>query len=466
MRILIGTHNVGNNAYTLQEGFKRLGIEATVALITQNHLYQRSPDIDLSPMWKKACEKLSQNRSPGSLLLSIPSLLDYDIYIFISSFTLLPGSLDLPILRQQGKLIISWFPGSDTRYGEYGHRFNQHYGHTLHPNLRTQKTTRFKNIYEVSRLSRWDDSFVNKLHNIRMAEKYSHCIMSNPCANVLALRPYMALVIGYEAKKKSTKITNNTPVIVHAPTCIEFKRTDIIIPCIFKLWATGHAFEFKMLRNVSNTHLLKSLKEADILVDQIACGKTGLLGLEGMATGTAVMGCNDVGAMPIPLVTAPVIRITERNIYDTLSKVIRNKSLRQDIINDGIKYSNFNIHNFDVIAQHVLTSLERSINGDCDYYPTQYSSETDVPRQEVLPEYLKNLNFDIIEEHGIGDITSLEILKKNDQIRNIPDHVTPWNTDNMISHFWGWQSKTSQFPFNQLQIQNDIKDWNNILNEQ
>ena len=449
MKVFIGTLNIGNNGLQIKQGFKEIGIDASVGLVGTDYIYDYSSiDFDLTELYKEGLKKVNIGEDPKELLFESrwKELLDFDIYLFISSHTLLPGALDLPILRHLKKIIISYFPGSDTRYGKHGKEFNRFYGHSFSEDLAQDITTYDATIFQVSKRPRFQDSFVNKLHNIRMAEKYAHMIMSNPCANVLAIRPYMGLVIPFDPENHPPNIPGrDVPVVVHAPTNVLFKRSDIIINAAFEAWAKGSAFELKLLRNVSNTRVKEALHDCDILIDQIACGKTGLLGLEGLTMGCVVLGCNDFGAMPIPNVHSPVIRIDERNIATTLERVVREKETRIELAKAGLDYVNKGFHKAASIAQYIMDSLSRSLEGDFDYYPQQFFENPDPPSHEHMPKYLMNLTVEIMEEYGVNNTASIARLKENNQISSIPT-ASEWDTSKMAKHPWGFQSANAIFP--------------------
>jgi hypothetical protein len=118
MRILIGTHNIANNAFVLAKGFNELGFDTTVAIAFHNPYYKViGNSVDIIDLYQSATAARTEEEALDLLTTEKWSfLLEYDLYIFISSHSLLPGNVDLKLLKQLGKLVISWNCGSEFRY--------------------------------------------------------------------------------------------------------------------------------------------------------------------------------------------------------------------------------------------------------------------------------------------------------------------------------------------------------------
>ena len=63
---------------------------------------------------------------------------------------------------------------------------------------------------------------------------------------------------------------------------------DIIINAVDELRKEGYRINFILIENMKNSEVLKILREADILVEQLITGY-GLNAIEGMASGAAVL---------------------------------------------------------------------------------------------------------------------------------------------------------------------------------
>jgi hypothetical protein len=127
------------------------------------------------------------------------------------------------------------------------------------------------------------------------------------------------------------------PHIVHAPTNRSFKKTENITQSLENLRAEGVPFTFELLEDRPNQEVLWALSDADILIDQIGCPEgTGRLGMEGMASGCAVVGCNN-SIVPYPG-NCPIIRGVADNLTEQLRVLIRNRKLRIHLAEEGRRW--------------------------------------------------------------------------------------------------------------------------------
>lgn len=79
------------------------------------------------------------------------------------------------------------------------------------------------------------------------------------------------------------------PLIVHAPSRQGVKGTRFVLEAVRQLREEGHAFDFRLVEDVSHRQALEIYREATILVDQLRIGWYGVLAVEGMAMGKAVV---------------------------------------------------------------------------------------------------------------------------------------------------------------------------------
>lgn len=79
------------------------------------------------------------------------------------------------------------------------------------------------------------------------------------------------------------------PIVCHAPTRRGAKGTDEVLEAVKKLQAEGLEFEFTLLEGLAHKKLIKVLSDADIVIDQLLIGWYGVLSVEAMALGKAVV---------------------------------------------------------------------------------------------------------------------------------------------------------------------------------
>ncbi|WP_421900081.1 hypothetical protein [Maridesulfovibrio sp.] len=448
-KIFIGTTNVGNNTVTLAQGFRELGFEVGTADIDKhNKFYDLNLDFHLAGFQNSFKRILDAEKYLKNLSRSYQKLLDYDIYIFMASNSLLPGMLDIPVLKKMGKTVISLPLGSDIRHHESAKTFNAQYGHDYPQQLISDQRNTENKIISLALKGSYAPTYSKKLYNTRIAENYADVMLSAPCSNMLGVRPYIAGLLPFDSSIYTPKVCRrDKPVIFHAPTSRAFKGTDIILETLEQLEREGIPFDFFLAENIPNKEVLKALTECDIVIDQIACGKSGLFGLEAMASGCALLGCNDEYAQPFPFEAHPTIRITKENLYNELKTLLTNKSLRIQKAEQGIEYINKQLHTPKNVARYTLKAITRAAQGNYDYYPTFYFEHTTPPHGEVVPDHLLSLTSSLLQQYGTseellkGDLLRKQLGKflSEGNIKKIPT----WDTTSKVRCSWGWWDKKS-----------------------
>jgi hypothetical protein len=454
-RVLIGCLNIGNNIQLLARGFREIGFEVKTAAAARNgNFYAHDFDFDLAPLHALAAESIARDEYPEWVVDDprFAPLFDFDLYVFVASHTLLPGLFDLPLLKARGKAIISFQTGSEIRFWQMARTFNAAYGHIFPDDLVPKIASTPKHMGEVAAWPRYLDVLSNKLHNIRMAERYADALFSQPRANVLGVRPYMAAILPLDASRCTARIPGRThPVVVHAPTNPAFKQSALIMQTLERLWKEGVGFELRLLRNLPNERVLEALTDADVLIDQIYCGKPGLLGYEGMASGCVVLGGNLEDPTPVPHHALPVIDIVPDRIFETFREVLGgSRDARVAAAEAGVQYLAEGHHTPARIAQYLIEGLERSGKRDWDYYPCQYIERPEVPSKEVVPAYLKEMTLEVMADFGVppgfdgGPLERAGLLPGGWQAHR--DQLRPWDLTGARRTFWGHVGAGAVYP--------------------
>lgn len=77
--------------------------------------------------------------------------------------------------------------------------------------------------------------------------------------------------------------------IVHAPSSRATKGTDTVLAAIERLRSDGHDVDFQLVEGVSHDQAKAIYRDADIVIDQLRIGWYGVLAVEAMALGKAVV---------------------------------------------------------------------------------------------------------------------------------------------------------------------------------
>ncbi len=460
-KIFLGLSNICNFIPTLKKAFEALGYTVVTALYSQSSFYHSNDSIILPPQGTLFPCGATLDYDNFTVPPSFEPIFDCDIFIFIAMCTLFPFYKDLPLLRKMGKQIIINTPGSDVRHHVQAKHFFEHY-HIPFPKTLENKTRNTE--HDLAKVARKEeDVYTKKVYKVRMAELYANTVVTSPGAAGLFLRPYHAGVIALDASCCRPYVPKREkPLVVHAPTWRSFKQTEIILQTVDRLHAEGILFDFVLLEKKSNVEVLNLLTKADVLIDQIYCGKSGLLGLEGLASGCCVLGCNQSEAQPIPYESQPIIGITDKNIYKRLKQVLMDKQLRIQYAEAGIEYIRLGIHDPIRVAKRFLHNLYRSTQGDYDYYPTLYVEHGDPPVGEVVPHEIKSMNWAVMQKYGVAPDFSPKFLFKE---QLLPENVTPeqslalprWELNHHKRFYWGWWNKEIQYPYS-ASMSDDWKD--------
>ena len=97
------------------------------------------------------------------------------------------------------------------------------------------------------------------------------------------------------------------------------------------------------------------------------------------------------------------------------------------------------IHSPRSVAHNILESLERSLQGDYDCYPSVIYNHLTVLRSEFIPSYLSTMTNAILKRYGAP---SQELLQRLNPIFQPPaDGVDFWDTSALTERGWGWEQR-------------------------
>ena len=122
------------------------------------------------------------------------------------------------------------------------------------------------------------------------------------------------------------------PIILHAPSDRNVKRTDLVLSAIKILERKELNFEFFLLENTPNKNIIEILNKTDIVIDQPSSW-TGRFAIESAAASCAVVGGNQfeyLGKEASPIIQFPDNSLKLANILEDL---IKNKEYRAEVMN-------------------------------------------------------------------------------------------------------------------------------------
>jgi glycosyltransferase involved in cell wall biosynthesis len=299
---------MGSMGWTNVQMLRRKGVDARLVLFEPRRLRPYEVDIVLNrprSFWRG---QLVQLRAFASLLPKT------DIFHFYFGLTLVPKSIQFPILKAFGKKSVFHFLGSDIRG---------------------------KTPEELAYGRRADAQIVGSYDAIRWV----------PEAEVVP--------VGLDLSKyDSTPISRNGKVrIVHAPTKRTVKGTEAVIAACEQL-----PVELDLIENVRHNEAVERYRQADIVVDQLKVGWYGVFAIEGMALGKPVVAFLHDEAVERTErafgVEVPIVSATEETLVERLRPLVESAEKRRRLGEAGRAYVE-QVHDAEKIADRLIEIYKR-----------------------------------------------------------------------------------------------------------
>ncbi|WP_274363648.1 glycosyltransferase family protein [Paenibacillus thermotolerans] len=254
----------------------------------------------------------------GKMILSVYQFAD--IVHFHNGSTFFKDFTDLSLLRKMGKKAVMHHWGNDVRNVE---AVNGEQAFKLPPSYYTWE--------EISRrltlISSYIDTAIIQDHELyRYIAPYYKNIYTLPLA-----------IDASSIKHAVPSIHNNTPLIVHAPTNIEFKGTKYIESALEKL-RNHMKFIYKRIEKMSHREAMDWYMRSDIVIDQVLCGTYGLLSVEAMAMGKPVVAYIRDDLRPWFPKDLPIVSASPLQLEGVLGELITNPSLRHELGRKGRQF--------------------------------------------------------------------------------------------------------------------------------
>ena len=299
---------MGSIGWTNVQMLRRKGVDARLVLFEPRRLRPYEVDIVLNRpegLWRR---QLVQLRALASLLPKT------DIFHFYFGLTLVPKSIQFPILKAFRKKSVFHFLGSDIRG---------------------------KTREELAYGGRADAQIVGSYDAIRWV----------PEAEVVP--------VGLDLSKYDpAPVAHNGKVrIVHAPTKRAVKGTEAVIAACEQL-----PVELDLVENVRHNEAVERYKRADIVVDQLKTGWYGVFAIEGMALGKpvvtylhdeAVVRTEQASGVDVPIVSA-----TPETLVERLRPLVESAEERHRIGEASRAYVE-RVHDAEKLADRLIEIYER-----------------------------------------------------------------------------------------------------------
>ncbi|HEV2592511.1 MAG TPA: glycosyltransferase family 4 protein [Gaiellaceae bacterium] len=308
MRVVHAPVNIAGIPWENVQALRRKGIDAQLVVFNRGVLHPEA-DWSLDRSGNLARRLLTQFAAFAKLAPQA------DIFHFYFGLTLVPKSIQFPILRMLRKKSVFHYLGSDIRG---------------------------KSRAELAFGKRADAEIVGSYAALDWVPE-AHVIPPG-----LDLRPFTPV----------PPSDNPRPLVVHAPSSREKKGTRWVIEACEQL-----PVDLDIVEGVPHDIARERYAKADIVVDQLNAGWHGVFALESMALGKPVVtylkpelverSANGYG------VRLPVVPATKDTLVDALRPLVEQPALRREIGAQSRAYVE-QVHDIDRIADR-LVDLYRSL---------------------------------------------------------------------------------------------------------
>jgi glycosyltransferase involved in cell wall biosynthesis len=307
LRVVHTPLNIAGIPWTNVQALRRKGIDARLIVVERQRLHPEA-DIDLARPKSFLGAQLAQWRALLKLLQ------ETDVFHFYFGHTLVPKTVQFPILRATRKKAVFHFLGSDIRG---------------------------KTPQQLAYAKRADARIVGSYDAARWV----------PDAAVV---PPAIDLSEFEPTPSGDR---DRPLVVHAPSSRKRKGTDHVVAACEQL-----PVELDIVERVPHNEAKERYARADIVVDQLNAGWYGMFAIEAMALAKpvvtflhdeAVRRTEEAFAVQVPLVPA-----TKETLVDALRPLVESATERRRVGAASRAYVE-RVHDADRIADSLIEIYSR-----------------------------------------------------------------------------------------------------------
>jgi glycosyltransferase involved in cell wall biosynthesis len=307
LRVVHCPVNVAGIPWENVQALRRKGVDARLVVFERGKLHPEA-DWSLDRSGGFVRRQLQQWRALARLLPRT------DVFHFYFGLTLVPKSLQFPMLHALGKKSVYHFLGTDIRG---------------------------KSPAELAYGKRADAQIVGSFDALRWVPQAE---MIPPGLDLRSFTPV-------------TPSDRERPVVVHAPSNRARKGTEHVIAACAEL-----PVELDLVEGVPHGEARERYARADIVVDQLNAGWHGIFALEAMALGKPVVTRlkPDVVARAESAygTKVPIVSATADTLVEVLRPLVADPALRRRVGAESRAYVE-RVHDIDVIADRLVDLYSR-----------------------------------------------------------------------------------------------------------
>lgn len=289
------------------QALRRRGVDASLVVFNR---YKLHPEADWS-LDRKGGLARQQATQWRAFLKLLPQT---DVFHFYSSVTLVPKSVQFPILRALHKKSVYHYLGSDIRG---------------------------KTPEQLAYGKKADAEIVGSYDAIRWVPEADVIL---PGIDLSTIDP-------------APPTDRRRPVILHAPSSRRRKGTEIVVEA-----CDGLDADLEIVEGLRHDEAFERYRNADIVVDQLNAGWYGVFAIECLALGKpvvtflhdeAVRRTNEAYGVEVPIVST-----TKETLRERLRPLVADAALRRQIGSASRAYAE-RVHDIEVIAGQLLDLYRR-----------------------------------------------------------------------------------------------------------
>ncbi len=342
MKIFTGYTNIAGHSSSLVTELRKRNIVATfISFSPHKYGYDSSfPTLNIERFQLSQKSMFSLSGFISRLELLIVLIVNFikigsnhDTFVFWAGKSLLPGNLDLPILKLLKKNVIMIFVGTFARGGEFS-KLIQERPFSPYSNYKPNRLMEFRRSLQIR--------FIEVFSDIRYAQKeYDHFLTKDYFKYFQPFPTY---------SKTNSRNTSNRFKITHSPSNRHIKGTEYVISAINKL-NNFYDFDFELLENIPNDEVIKKLSSSSLHIDQLLLGGYGTSAIEAMSFGIPVVAnisCIDNKS------SCPIIHATPDTLYEVIEDIIVNNKIPDSKTLQRYVFKN---HDIEIFTNRLVSDI-------------------------------------------------------------------------------------------------------------
>lgn len=335
LRVAIGPTDVAKTASALAHGLRALGVDAEVVL-------------SIPPYGSPSAPTLSR-RARLIYAFAAPSRRNVIHYQF--GATWLPWYLDAWWARAWRRTLLVTYHGDDCR--------SYSLARILFP-ARGRAGTEERDSWVRRRMSR-----LSRVCHAALVADLELATYVAPLFRRVYVTP-LPLHVQVDAEAGEPRAADRPLVVLHAPSDPRIKGTAVLVRAVEAV-ARRHPVDFRLVTGVTHEQVVRELRGADIVVDQLNSATSGVFALEAMALGLPVLGEVDGSALPPSQTDLPVVRVTPETLEGELEALVLDPARRKRLAEEGRGYVTRN-HDPVTVAAIVLEIYLHARRGEPGVY--------------------------------------------------------------------------------------------------